>query len=117
MYEQIALTLHDCKAILRLQEDDSASISVKEADLSAEKTEKLPNAEFDELARLFGVRKGKFSREGESRRTYSVTPKRKKHAKSDNGEEDISFSDVKLFSSKQSSPDSQNSSNRGAVTG
>lgn len=106
MYGQIALTVYnDAKRNLKAaREDESASLSVKEADLSGEKTEKASESEFDELARLFGVKKKESSlAEGESEETdayFGNAKEEKSDAKSDNGEEDISFSDVKLVSSK-----------------
>lgn len=106
MYEQIALTVYnDAKRNLKAaREDESASISVKEADLSDEKTEEASESEFDELARLFGVKKKESSlAEGESEEAdayFGNAKEEKSDAKSNKGEEDISFSDVKLVSSK-----------------
>ncbi len=106
MYEQIALTVYnDAKRNLKAaREDESASISVKEADLSDEKTEESSESEFDELARLFGVKKKESPlAEGESEEAdayFGNAKEEKSDAKSNKGEEDISFSDVKLVSSK-----------------
>ena len=72
--------------------------------MADEKAEEASESEFDELARLFGVKKKESPlAEGESEEAdayFGNAKEEKSDAKSDNGEEDISFSDVKLVSSK-----------------
>ncbi len=102
LYGQIAVNVYnDAKRTLKtMKEEKTEPTIVNGVSQSAEKTEETSESEFDELARLFGLKRKERElppqEEEESEQSAGFANNRR----SESEEKDISFSDVKFVSTK-----------------